>query len=174
MTISFHHSILLDITINFLVGISSSLVFVLVILRLFKPKIKISDYKSLEKKELVKNKNLINQNIKSEKFKVIDARSKERFLGKVPEPRKGLRSGNIENSLCIPFNECLNTNKTFKKKEDLQIIFKSCLGNIDEKNIVFSCGSGVTACVLALAYSLINDKYLPCIYDGSWAEYGMI
>ena len=46
--------------------------------------------------------------------------------------------------------------------------------NINEKNIVFSCGSGVTACVLALAYSLINDKYHPCIYDGSWAEYGII
>ena len=42
------------------------------------------------------------------------------------------------------------------------------------KNLVFSCGSGVTASVLALAYSLINDKYHPCIYDGSWAEYGKI
>ena len=41
-----------------------------------------------------------------------------------------------------------------------------------EKNIVFSCGSGVTASVLALAYSLINAKYMPTIYDGSWAEYG--
>ena len=49
---------------------------------------------------------------------------------------------------------------------------QSSLAN--EKNIVFSCGSGVTACVLALAYSLINDKYHPCIYDGSWAEYGII
>ena len=138
------------------------------------PKIKISNYKSLEKKELVKNKNLINQNIKSEKFKVIDARSKERFVGKVPEPRKGLRSGNIENSLCIPFNDCINEDKTFKSKEELNKIFNSCIGNISEKNIVFSCGSGVTACVLALAYSLINDKYHPCIYDGSWAEYGII
>ena len=138
------------------------------------PKIKISDYKSLEKKELVKNKNLINQNIKSEKFKVIDARSKERFLGKVPEPRKGLRSGNIENSLCIPFNDCINKDKTFKSKEELNKIFNSCIGNTSEMNIVFSCGSGVTACVLALAYSLINDKYYPCIYDGSWAEYGII
>ena len=138
------------------------------------PDIEMSNYKCLEKKELVKNKNLINQNINTQKFKVVDARSKERFEGKVPEPRKGLRSGNIKNSFCIPFNQCLNEDKTFKNEEELQNIFKSCFENINEKNIVFSCGSGVTACVLALAYSLINDKYLPCIYDGSWAEYGII
>ena len=137
-------------------------------------KIKISDYKAYEKKELVKNKKLINQNLEEQKFKVIDARSRERFEGKIPEPRKGLRSGNIKNSYCIPFNECLNEDKTFKDEEKLKDIFESCLKNIYEKNIVFSCGSGVTACVLALAYSLINDKYLPCIYDGSWAEYGLI
>ena len=138
------------------------------------PKIKITNYNCIEKKELVKNKNFVDQNIKEQKFKIIDARSKERFEGKVPEPRKGLRSGNIENSFCIPFNECLNENKTFKNKDELENVFKTCLENLDEKNIVFSCGSGVTACVLALAYSLINDKYHPCIYDGSWAEYGLI
>ena len=138
------------------------------------PNIEISDYNCLERKELVKTKNLIDQNIEDQEFNVIDARSRERFEGKVSEPRIGLKSGNIKNSFCIPFNECLNDNKTFKKKEELQIIFKSCLGNINEKNIVFSCGSGVTACVLALAYSLINDRYHPCIYDGSWAEYGMV
>ena len=138
------------------------------------PDIVISNYKCLEKKELIKNKNLVDQNVETQEFKVIDARSKDRFEGKVPEPRKGLRSGNIKNSFCIPFNKCLNNNKTFKNKEELQNVFKSCLENINEKNIVFSCGSGVTACVLALAYSLINDKYHPCIYDGSWAEYGII
>ena len=138
------------------------------------PNIKITNYNCIEKKELVKNKNFVDQNIKEQKFKIIDARSKERFEGKVPEPRKGLRSGNIENSFCIPFNECLNENKTFKNKDELENVFKTCLENLDEKNIVFSCGSGVTACVLALAYSLINDKYHPCIYDGSWAEYGLI
>ena len=136
--------------------------------------IEISNYKSFEKKELVKEKYSIDENIKSKKFKIIDARSKDRFLGKVPEPRKGLRSGKIENSFCIPFNDCINDDKTFKNKKELEKIFQSCLGNINEKNIVFSCGSGVTACVLALAYSLINDKYQPSIYDGSWAEYGII
>ena len=53
------------------------------------------------------------------KFKVIDARSKDRFDGKVPEPRKGLRNGNIKNSFCIPFNQCLNKDKTFKSPKEL-------------------------------------------------------
>ena len=135
---------------------------------------RITEYKSFEKKELVKNKDSINKNIETQEFKVIDARSRERFDGKIQEPRKGLRSGSIKDSFCIPFNECLNKDKTFKNKKDLKIIFRTCLKNIKEENIVFSCGSGVTACVLALAYSLINDRYHPCIYDGSWAEYGII
>ena len=138
------------------------------------PTIHMSAYKSFENKSLVKNKEFIDQNINLQKFKVIDARSNERFQGKVPEPRKGLRSGCIKNSFCIPFNNCLNKDNTFKNKDELQNVFKSCLKSTGEKNIVFSCGSGVTACVLALAYSLINDKYHPCIYDGSWAEYGII
>ena len=137
-------------------------------------KIELTKYYSSEKKELVKDKKFIDLNIKTKKFKILDARSKERFDGKTKEPRAGLRSGHIENSFCIPFSQCLNSDQTFKSKKELRNIFKSCLKNTDEKNIVFSCGSGVTACVLALAYSLINDKYHPCIYDGSWAEYGII
>ena len=133
-----------------------------------------SDYKSSERKNLVKSKKAINQNIEEKIFTLIDARSRERFEGRVPEPRKGLKSGSIKNSFCLPFNNCLNDDKTFKNKNELQKIFKTILKNLEHENIVFSCGSGVTACVLALAYSLINDKYLPCIYDGSWAEYGLI
>ena len=133
-----------------------------------------SNYNCSEKKQLVKDKKSIDQNIFEQTFRVIDARGRDRFEGKVPEPRKGLRGGNIKNSFCIPFKECLNEDKTFKSRQELKNVFQTCLKNTNEKNIVFSCGSGVTACVLALAYSLINDKYLPCIYDGSWAEYGLI
>ena len=97
------------------------------------PNIKVSNYNGTKKKELVKSKELINQNIESQKFKVIDARSKDRFKGKVLEPRKGLRSGCIKNSFCIPFSECLNENRTFKNKKDLQNIFESCLKSIKKK-----------------------------------------
>ena len=138
------------------------------------PQIKFTNYKSYEKKDLVKNKSFIDLNIETKKFKVIDARSKERFEGKIPEPRAGLRSGSIKNSFCIPYSNCLNPDKTFKNNKELKNVFETYIKNINEKNIVFSCGSGVTACVLALAYSLINDKYHPCIYDGSWAEYGLV
>ena len=133
---------------------------------------KITNYKAKEIKNLVKDKKEIDENIIKKKFKVVDARSTERFEGKVKEPREGLRSGNIKNSICIPFNELINNDKTFKTKKELIEIFNKDLKDVSSDNIVFSCGSGVTACVLALAYSLINDKYLPKIYDGSWAEYG--
>jgi len=132
---------------------------------------KTSQYLCNENKELVKNKKQIDENIDTKEFNVFDARSRERFEGKVAEPRKGLRSGSIKNSFCLPFSELINDDHTFVSKDKIKTQFE--LFKLDkEKNLVFSCGSGVTASVLALAYSLINDKYMPTIYDGSWSEYG--
>ena len=133
--------------------------------------IRTSVYSCKENTELVKNKKQIDENINTKEFNIVDARSKERFEGKVAEPRKGLRSGSIKNSFCLPFSELINDDHTFVSKDKIQTQFE--LFKLDlNKNIVFSCGSGVTASVLALAYSLINDKYMPTIYDGSWSEYG--
>ena len=132
---------------------------------------KTSVYSCRENAELVKNKKQIDENIVKKEFNVVDARSRERFEGKVPEPRKGLKSGSIKNSFCLPFGELINDDHTFVNKKIISEKFKS-LNFEYSKNLVFSCGSGVTASVLALAYSLINDKYMPTIYDGSWSEYG--
>ena len=84
-----------------------------------------------------------------------------------------MRSGSIKDSFCLPYSELINEDHTFISKDEISKKFKYFKFDLG-KNLVFSCGSGVTASVLALAYSLINDRYLPCIYDGSWAEYGII
>ena len=133
-------------------------------------KIQKSKYISQENKNLVKNKNQINSNINIKDFFVIDARSRERFEGKIPDPRKNVRSGSIPNSFCLPFKEIINKDNTFKNTEEISKKFMQII-DVKHDNIVFSCGSGVTACILALAYSLVNNRYSPKIYDGSWAEY---
>ena len=131
-------------------------------------------YMAKKKDSLVKSKDEIEANIVEKKFKVVDARSKNRFLGLEKEPRTGIKSGSIKNSYNLPFGEIINQeDKTFLEKKIIKEKFAK-IGIIDENNVVFSCGSGITASVLGLAYSIINDKYLPTVYDGSWVEYGKI
>ena len=134
--------------------------------------IKITYYDAKENPSMVLNKTQIKKNILEKNFQLIDARSKQRFLGLESEPRKGLKSGHIPGSKNLPFNLLLNKNRTFKKKEDLRSIFKKHKIDLD-KDIAFTCGSGVTACILGMANSLINDK-TPVVYDGSWSEFGQI
>ncbi len=124
-----------------------------------------------ENTECIKSKKQIDENIKNFSFQTVDARSRERFEGKVDEPRPGLKRGCIMGSKNIPFKDCINSEtNTFKKKSELIKIFDQ--NNVDpSKPIVFTCGSGVTACVLGMAYSLISGKSA-VIYDGSWSEYG--
>ena len=88
-----------------------------------------------------------------------------------PEPRPGVKSGSIDGSISLPLTELVNLkDNTFLDKKKLQDIFN--LVGINRNNIVMSCGSSVSAASLALAYSLINDDYIPKIYIGSWAEFG--
>ena len=128
-------------------------------------------YKVSENAEWVKNKSQIDLNIKNTSFQTVDARSRERFEGKVDEPRPGLKRGCIVGSKNIPFKDCIDSEtNTFKKKSELIKIFSQ--NNVDtSRPIVFTCGSGITACVLGMAYFLISGKSA-VIYDGSWSEYG--
>lgn len=101
---------------------------------------------------------------------ILDARSEARFTGKVPEPRAGLRSGTIPSSKNLPYTAVLYEN-TFKSKEEIQTIFSSF--NTKKTPFTFTCGSGITACILALAAEMAGfDNYF--VYDGSWTEWGSV
>ena len=130
-----------------------------------------SKYKAKENKNMIKIFFQINENIKKKEFTVLDARSKNRFLGLEPEPRPGIKSGSIKGSKSIPLSEIINPkDNTFLDTKKLRDIFSS--SEISSNKIVMSCGSSVSAASLALAYSLINDDYIPKIYIGSWTEFG--
>ncbi len=131
-------------------------------------------YKVSENTEWIKNKKQIDENIKTPSFQTVDARSRERFEGKVDELRPGLKRGCIPGSKNIPFQDCINSKtNTFKTKSELIKIFNE--NNIDRfKPIVFTCGSGITACVLGMAYSIISGKNNTLIYDGSFLEWGKL
>lgn len=116
---------------------------------------------------VVKSIEDIVKNIDSKRSILIDARSKGRFDGTAPEPREGLPSGHIPNSTNLPFGELLEDGK-FKNTEELTRIFNRLdLGNED---LIFSCGSGVTACIDLLAAELVLDNK-KSVYDGSWTEW---
>jgi len=128
-------------------------------------------YKARENYNMVKVKSQIEENIKKKEFTVLDARSKNRFLGLKPEPRPGIKSGSIEGSKSLPLSELINIkDNTFLNKKKLKNIFN--LKGINNNKIVMSCGSSVSAASLALAYSIVNDDYMTKMYIGSWTEYG--
>ena len=128
------------------------------------------DFTSDFQPEFVKNTLQIKQNIETEKWLVVDARSAGRFNKLEPEPRAGLRGGNIPKSVNLPFVNVLE-NGMFKSKQEIkQELDKLHIGN---KALVFSCGSGITACIILLAAELVL-KNKKAVYDGSWTEWAQI
>jgi len=104
-----------------------------------------------------------------ESITLLDARSAGRFNGTQPEPRKGLRSGHVPTAINLPFDRCIEGLK-IKPSIQLKKILWECLPN-SSRFLVFSCGSGVTACILALAATEAGYTEM-AVYDGSWSEWG--
>lgn len=102
-----------------------------------------------------------------EDFSVMDARSSNRFHGLEEEPREGLRRGHMPNAINIPFGNVLEGGM-LKPRSSLQSMFDQ----YKNKKMIFSCGSGVTSCILALAAEQAGHKDLS-VYDGSWSEWGL-
>jgi thiosulfate/3-mercaptopyruvate sulfurtransferase len=133
------------------------------------PSVAKGNFEAKLNKDLLFESSDVLQIIDNSSFQIMDARSQGRFDGTAPEPRLGLRGGHIPGSVCLPFQE-VQDGIYMKTKEELKKVFEPFqLGN---KNLVMSCGSGVTASVIALAAEIAGFENA-AVYDGSWAEWGM-
>ena len=121
---------------------------------------------------VVRDKAQVLANIERRQAQVIDARAKGRFEGTVAEPRAGLRSGHIPGSLHLDHLDLVDAaTGTLKPAEAIKAAFEGAGVDLT-KPIVTSCGSGVTASVLALGLHLIGHRDV-AVYDGSWSEWGL-
>jgi thiosulfate/3-mercaptopyruvate sulfurtransferase len=108
-------------------------------------------------------------NLDSGAEQVVDARSAARFTGEEADPRVGVASGHIPRSKSLPYNKLFEADGTWKRGHALKAAFADARVDLS-KPIVTTCGSGITAAVVAFgAYLLGNEAAL---YDGSWSEWG--
>ena len=126
------------------------------------------DFKSFYQPDKIKFTKDVLENIKNKGSIVVDARSKGRFYATEPEPRNDIRGGHIPGSVSLPYSEILD-HQYLKSNEGLKSIYQDL--NTLNKPIIFSCGSGITASVLALGAEIAGIKKY-AVYDGSWTEWG--
>ncbi len=119
--------------------------------------------------DLVLDLKEVKSSIEKAGVQILDARPAERFSGKMEEPRAGMRSGHMPGSVNIPCMSLIDQETgMLRSKEELREI----LGEYSDLEIITTCGSGVTACVIALAFHALDRADIP-VYDGSWSEYGL-
>ena len=107
------------------------------------------------------------------RINVLDARSFTRFSGAEPDPRPGVRKGHMPGALNLHYAKLFveegENEGTLKSREELALMFRKISPN--HRAMIFSCGSGVTACILALVATIL-DYHEISVYDGSWSEWG--
>jgi len=120
---------------------------------------------------MVRDREQMKANLASRREQVLDARDPGRFNGTAPEIWPGRRSGHIPGSLNLPYTSLLDPEaKTFLPADQLEERFRAAGVDLS-KPVVTTCGSGVTAAVLAFGLHLIGHKDV-AVYDGSWADWG--
>jgi len=120
---------------------------------------------------MVRSKEQLLGNLRTNREHVLDARGSGRFNATEPELWPGRRAGHIPGSLNLPYTQLLRPDGTFLPPEQLRAKFAAA-GIDPKKPVVTSCGSGITASVLALGLDLVGQRDV-AVYDGSWAEWGL-
>jgi thiosulfate/3-mercaptopyruvate sulfurtransferase len=135
-----------------------------------KPRVRPRKFRARLRPALVRTLEAMQDNVESAREQVLDARSRGRFDGTEPEPRAGLRGGHIPKSLNLPYDALYRPDGTLLPADELRQRFKS--SGLDlERPVATTCGSGVTASVLALAL-YVAGRPDAAVYDGSWSEWG--
>ncbi|MGB0684424.1 MAG: 3-mercaptopyruvate sulfurtransferase [Magnetovibrionaceae bacterium] len=128
-------------------------------------------FQAIERHSLVRDLDQMKANVVSAKEQVVDARSSGRFIGTDPEPREGLKSGHIPGSLNLPFDRLLDLPGlgTVRPASELKAAFADA-GIDPARPVVTTCGSGITAAVIAFGLYLTGHREV-AVYDGSWTEW---
>lgn len=120
---------------------------------------------------MVRDKAQMLENLESKRAQVVDARSRDRFHARLPEPRPNMRSGHIPGSACVPISSLVDPKTgAMRTPEQLRALFEEAGVDLN-RPIVTTCGSGVTAAGLILALTMLGCRNL-ALYDGSWTEWG--
>ena len=119
---------------------------------------------------LVRDIDAVRELLATGQAQLVDARAAPRFRGETPEPRAGLRAGHMPGARNLPFDALLTADKTLKSAAEIRVLFEGAGIDLTQP-IVTTCGSGVTAAVLALGLARIGREDV-AVYDGSWTEWG--
>lgn len=123
-------------------------------------------YTARKRADLIRDKAQMRALCEAGNAAILDARPQARFDGSAPDPRKDLPSGHIPGSTCVPASGLINSDGTMKSASDLTPM----LGQHANRPVVTTCGSGISAAVIALALARVGN-WDAAVYDGSWSEW---